>query len=109
MDQESQTMNLIVNAGNARSLAMEAIAKAKAGRPEEAAAKIKAGETALSQAHEQQTVILEDSLEDPELKISMLMAHAQDHLMNAITVLDMAREFCDLYKLLYEKINGGSK
>jgi cellobiose PTS system EIIA component len=26
------------------------------------------------------------------------MVHAQDHLMNAITVIDMAREFVDLYE-----------
>jgi PTS system cellobiose-specific IIA component len=30
--------------------------------------------------------------------VTILMAHAQDHLMNAITVIDMAKEFIDLYE-----------
>jgi len=28
----------------------------------------------------------------------LLMVHAQDHLMNAITVRDLAIEFVDMYK-----------
>ena len=31
------------------------------------------------------------------------MVHAQDHLMNAITVKDMAEEFIDLYEKIYLK------
>ncbi|MFX3707996.1 PTS lactose/cellobiose transporter subunit IIA, partial [Streptococcus suis] len=32
------------------------------------------------------------------LSIGLLMIHSQDHIMNAITFLDLAREMIDLYK-----------
>lgn len=96
---ETQAMNLIVNAGNARSLAMEALVKARTGSFNEATAKLEEAEKALNKAHKQQTVILEESLDHPDATTPLLMVHAQDHLMNAITVLDLAKEFCELYRL----------
>jgi PTS system cellobiose-specific IIA component len=35
------------------------------------------------------------------------MIHAQDHLMNAITVKDLSTEFVELYEAI--KITGGKK
>ncbi len=31
-------------------------------------------------------------------EISLLLIHAQDHLMNAMTIKDMANEFIELYR-----------
>lgn len=32
------------------------------------------------------------------MEVSVMMVHAQDHLMNAISIHDMASEFVDLYE-----------
>lgn len=103
MDDETAAMELIVQAGDARSCAMEAIAKAKAGDCTAAAEKLKAGRAAMVLAHERQTGILEQSMDNTDFRVSMIMVHAQDHLMNAITVLDLAEEFCVLFKLLVQR------
>lgn len=95
---ETQAMNLIVYAGNARSLAMEALVKAKNGDPDGVRAKQEEAAKAMNEAHKLQTAILEESLEHPEAAPSLLMAHAQDHLMNAITVLELVKELCELYR-----------
>ena len=68
MDQQEQiVINLIVNAGSARSSAIEAIQYAKAGDIEKA-------------------------------PLSLLMVHAQDHLMTSLLCIDLAQEFVDVYK-----------
>jgi PTS system cellobiose-specific IIA component len=97
---ETQVMNLIVYAGNARSLVMEALVKAKAGDFDGARAKQEEAAKAMGEAHKLQTSILEESLDHPEFTAPLLMVHAQDHLMNAITVLELAGELCELYQYI---------
>ena len=38
-----------------------------------------------------------------DLEISFIMVHGQDHLMNAITFIDLAKEVIDVYKKLQER------
>ncbi|MBP2642966.1 MAG: phosphotransferase system lactose/cellobiose-specific subunit [Firmicutes bacterium] len=102
---EMVIMQLIVNSGDARSRAMEAIRTAKNGNIEKAKEKIAECEEALIKAHQQQTQLIQDEAKGNKTEVSLLLVHAQDHLMNAITVKDMAKEFIDLY----EKLNGKGK
>lgn len=98
MDYQQIVMQLIVNGGNARSKAMEAIQTAKAGRISEARALLEQSNADLLKAHEAQTELIQDEANGNTAKITILMLHAQDHLMNAITVKDLAQEFIDLYE-----------
>jgi PTS system cellobiose-specific IIA component len=102
MEPEKAAMDLILHAGNARSLAMEAIAKAKAGEFDESIVKLRESEEEIELAHLRQTDILERYFDKSGPGISMLVVHAQDHVMNAVTILDMAREFFDLYRVLHD-------
>lgn len=100
---ETVTMQLIVNSGDAKSKAMEAIDCAKSGDFDGADKMLQEADDALSKAHEYQTDIIQEEASGNIEKITILMAHAQDHLMNAITFIDVAREFIDLYKKIYSK------
>ena len=96
-------MQLIVNSGNARSKAMEAISNAKAGNISAAKKQLQEAGESLTTAHEFQTEIIREEANGGIQNVSVLLAHAQDHLMNAITVLDLAREFVDLYEKILVK------
>lgn len=100
MDQENLSMQLIVHAGNARSKAMEAILAAVSGNFDLAEQKMAESDRAMTIAHEHQTDILQQSFDSPGEGVSVLLAHAQDHIMNAITVHDLGRELCSVYKRL---------
>ena len=100
MENEQEIFTLILHGGNGRSSAMEAIMSAKAGKMEEARAKIQEASESLNQAHHIQTALITREIEVDPVQISLLMVHAQDHLMNAITVKDLAVEFIDLYDKL---------
>ncbi|UFJ41602.1 PTS lactose/cellobiose transporter subunit IIA [Brevibacillus humidisoli] len=98
MNDSEAVMKLILHGGNARSLAMEAIAHAKRG--EIAAARTALSEAAeeLHHAHQLQTSLIQAEASGEKTEITMLLIHAQDHLMNAMTVKDLAVEFVDLYE-----------
>lgn len=99
MDKQTEViMGLIVNGGNARSLAMKAIYAAKAGDFDQAAAHLEECDNFLLEAHHAQTELLTKEANGDKTEVTLLMVHAQDHLMNAITVKDMATEIIDLYK-----------
>ena len=91
-------MGLIVNGGNARSLAMKAIHSAKMGKFDEADAYLEECNNYLVQAHHSQTELLAKEAGGEITEVSLLLVHAQDHLMNAITVKDLAAEMIDIYK-----------
>lgn len=90
-------MGLIVNGGNARSLAMESIKNAKKGDFEKAKGKLTECNEFLVKAHQAQTELLTKEANGEKTEVSLLMIHAQDHLMNAMTVRDLANEIVDLY------------
>lgn len=96
---ETVIMELIVHSGNARSRAMEAIKLAKNGEFEKAKEKIKECEEQIGSAHGLQTQLIQEEANGKKSEVSLLVVHAQDHLMNAITVKDMAKEFLDMYKI----------
>lgn len=93
-------MGLIVNGGNAKSSAFEAIDAAKHGDFDGADAKLKEADGFLSEAHNSQTGMLTDEANGKHAHVTLLTVHSQDHLMNAITFRDLAGEIVDLYKKL---------
>lgn len=104
---EERTMLLLVDAGNAKSKAMEAIAAAKGGDFDKAEALLKECGEAMTKAHQSQSEFIQDSLEDSSMPVSLLMTHAEDHMMGAIIASEMAREIVDLHKLLHEQKKEG--
>ncbi|MEH7334647.1 PTS lactose/cellobiose transporter subunit IIA [Neobacillus drentensis] len=95
---ETVIFQIILHGGNGRSAAMEAIQAAKQGDFKQAKGKIKEAENALNEAHHIQTSLIQGEIRGEKMEISLLMVHAQDHLMNAMTVKDLAAEMVELYR-----------
>lgn len=95
-------MQLIVHGGTARSKAMEAIRYAKEGDIAKANELIIEATDALEQAHDFQSELIQNEADGNKVEISLLMVHAQDHLMNAMTIKDLAKEFVDMYEQIKE-------
>ncbi|WP_436867289.1 PTS lactose/cellobiose transporter subunit IIA [Mammaliicoccus sciuri] len=89
---------IILYGGNGRSCAMEAIQCAKERNFEEATSLIREAEQEINKAHKFQTELLQNEAQGTESELNLLLIHSQDHLMNAITVKDLANEMIDLYK-----------
>lgn len=104
---EEMIFKIIVNGGDARSRGMNAISEAKNGNILKAKALIEEAEEFLDKAHDVQTQLIQNEADGNKCEMSLLMVHAQDHLMNAMTVKDMAKEFIQMYEeilVLKEKL-----
>ena len=91
-------MNLVVNSGEARSIAMEAIELARQGQFEEATAKIAQARETINAAHNFQTELVQKEINNDPVPMSLLMCHGQDHLMTAMVVIDLAEKFIEVYQ-----------
>jgi PTS system cellobiose-specific IIA component len=98
MDYQEIIFKIIVNGGDARSHSMEAIQFAKQGKIAEARDALSKAYDNLGEAHKVQTGLIQDEAAGKSMEVSLLMVHAQDHLMNAITIKDLAQEFVDMYE-----------
>lgn len=98
---DEMIMSLVVEGGNARSLAMEAIQAAKKGDMATARKRLAECDAALIDAHNAQTDMIQAEIRGEGMPVKLLMVHAQDHLMDALVVKELAYEFVDLY----EKVN----
>lgn len=92
------SFQIIMNSGEARSMAMEAISKARSGEIEEAKTMIKDARAEINKAHRHQTNLIQAEANGEKNDVTVLLIHSQDHLMNGMTVLDMAEEFINVYE-----------
>lgn len=102
MDRETQVMQLIVHAGDARSCAMEALRNAREGDFTQAEEKMQQCEQAMTLAHQIQADLLEGSFAEGAA-VDMLLVHAQDHLTMAILTYDFALELIALHRIRYSQ------
>ena len=99
-EMELVIMNLIVDAGSARSYAMEAIRLAKEGSFSDAEESLKNAETELSKAHHAQTDLIQRAAKGETIEINLFMVHAQDHIMTAMLARELAAEIVELHRKL---------
>ncbi len=91
-------MGLIMNAGNAKNEAMEAIQAAKEGNFYLADKKIKSADDSLILAHHSQTELLTKEAQGEDMTVTLLTVHSQDHLMTAISFKELAIEIIELHR-----------
>lgn len=94
---EQVIFQIILHGGNGRSAAMEAIHSAKQGDFDGAREKLREADNSLKDAHHFQTSLIQGEIRGEKTEISLLMVHAQDHLMNAMTMKELAAEVVELY------------
>lgn len=95
---EMQLMNLILQAGICRSALMEALQYAKKQQFEELDRLLKQADDALLAAHHAQTELIGQDEGEGKLPVTIIMVHAQDHVMNAVLLMDIIKEFIELYR-----------
>lgn len=97
-----QAMQLMLNAGDAKEAAHEAIEAAHDGDLASAKQKLAQAKETLNTAHNKQTKMLTSEAQGKKVELTLLIVHAQDHLMTAITYVDLAGEIIRLYQRLAE-------
>lgn len=92
------SFEIITSAGEAKSFAYEALAAAKAKDRALYEAKMNEAEGAITEAHHHQFDLLSaEANQTMELTFSILLVHAQDHLMTTMTSIELIRELSEIY------------
>ena len=90
-------MSLIANSGAARSLAFEALKKAKLAEFDAAKELMDEANSVILKAHHSQTDLLQEEAQGNGHQLSILLVHAQDHFMTSLLAIDLITEMIQLY------------
>ena len=91
---------IILHSGSARTSVHEAFADMREGHYNEAAEKLEVANADLLEAHHAQTNLLQEYASGTDIKIEIIMVHAQDHLMTTMTLREVALEMLNLYRMI---------
>ena len=97
-DIELVAFEIISNVGMAKSLAMEAIREARNGNFEEAEKKLNDAKVFLLEGHHAHFGLIQDEANGKKLEFSLIIMHAEDQLMSAETIKDIAIELIEMNK-----------
>ncbi|KMY50920.1 PTS lactose/cellobiose transporter subunit IIA [Peribacillus loiseleuriae] len=102
---EIEIFEIIAHGGNARGLAYEALTAAEDFDFDKAEELIKQAADELTLAHNTQTKLIQNELNGVPNEKSLLMIHAQDHLMTAISEQKLIEHMIRIVKKLAPKQN----
>lgn len=95
---EEISFQIISAAGDAQSMMLKALANAREGVFAKAESMMKQADKELLKAHKSQTGLIMKEAQGEKSEYSVLMVHAQDHLMNAMLSKQLIGEMIKMYK-----------
>lgn len=99
LDMEMVSFGLIASAGQARSLAFQALQAAKEGNFAGAEDLLEQSKQASLEAHNQQTALLVKEANGDHTPVDVMLVHAQDHLMTSMLAQELITELIELYRV----------
>ncbi|AGM25697.1 PTS system lactose/cellobiose-specific IIA component [Spiroplasma syrphidicola EA-1] len=100
---EEISFGIITYAGMAKSNALIAITTAKTGNITEAEKLITEAEEHIITAEKTHMSVIQQEAQGVKHQIPVLFMHAEDQMMSAQMVIELAKEFISLYQILKTK------
>lgn len=97
---ENDIFEIIAYSGNAKALGYEALKAAEDFDFSKAEEQMKQAEKELNLAHNVQTRLIQEDLNGEGFEKSMLLIHAQDHLMTALSEQKLIEHFIRIIRKL---------
>lgn len=101
-EKEQICFQIISEAGMARSCFFESIQQVRKEQTKEALSAIESGKSHYHKAHIAHRQLVQQEAQGDKVWMSLLLSHAEDLLMSADIMSELAKEF----NLLYEEVNG---
>ncbi|AHG18873.1 molecular chaperone TorD [Chania multitudinisentens RB-25] len=98
MSLELDIMEIITNAGESKSEAMMALHHAKRGEWDLCDDALTRSRDAASRAHAVQTKLIGIDEGEGKIPVTLVMVHAQDHLMTAMLANELIKEMIEVYR-----------
>lgn len=102
MEMEEVILGLIMNSGESRGMAFEALRSAREGDFQKSKELLKQADEKSIESHITQTDLIQKEAQGESTPVSLLMVHAQDHLMNSILAKELINEIIYLHEKIYK-------
>lgn len=99
----SVACKLIAGAGEAQNFFYQSLEAAKKGDYENSESLMKQGDEAMLETHKAQAKLLWSEANESPTDITLLMVHAQDHVMQAILFERVVKELIEMYSRMGDK------
>ena len=96
-------MQIILYAGEARNYINMALDALYECNEEEYEEKIKEARKASLAAHAEQTKVLQETIENQDMRLTILFTHAQDTLMTVMSEMNTAKHLAKIINMIKEK------
>lgn len=90
--------DLIFHSGSARTIIHESFAEMRTLNFTVAKDKLNEANEFILKAHQVQTKLLSDYANGKNIELEIILIHAQDHLMNTMTLQEVALEMLEIYR-----------
>jgi len=100
---EQEIFEIITHAGDSRAYAFEALGEAENKNYDKAEELLKKAREELRLAHNTQTKLIQAEINAKGIKITLLIVHAQDQLMTAMSENSLIEKMVRMYKVIHEK------
>lgn len=97
--------NIILHSGNAKTKIHEAFKSMRQANFTLANQHLEEANQEILEAHKSQTELLQSYANGTKIEMEIIMVHAQDHLMNTMTLREIAIEMSHLYQQTYKLAN----
>ncbi|MFA9378309.1 MAG: PTS lactose/cellobiose transporter subunit IIA [Lachnotalea sp.] len=101
-EMNTQAMEIIVNAGNGRTLLNKALEALYEGDEDVYNSYMEAAKKEMVAAHVAQTNVLQSTITDEEIKPNILFTHAQDTLMTIMSEMNIAKHLAKIVRMIKE-------
>lgn len=100
---EQEIFEIISHGGDSRGYTYEALTEARKNNMEKAEAFLIKAKEELNLAHNTQTKLIQAEINGDDIKMTLLMVHAQDQLMTAMSENNLVQEMIEMYKIIHSK------
>lgn len=98
MGLEEIVFTIISHAGSAKSMCFEALRAARTGDFNTAETLINNVKNELYETHDIQNSLIQKEAYGEKQEVTLLLVHAEDHLMSAMLAKDLIEEMIEMYK-----------
>lgn len=100
---EERVFGIIANAGDAKGVAYEALESAENFEFEKADELMEQAQKTMKEAHKLQTKMIHEEAAGNHVDVNIILIHAQDHLMTAMSEINLIERFIKMYKKIAER------
>ncbi len=102
---QSIAFEVITLASEAMDFCFKSLNAAKDGNTQKSESLMAQYDEVISKAHKAQMSLITSEAKGIEMPYSIIMVHAQDHLMQAIFIQRVVKELIEVHEILREKID----